>query len=152
MTFFKSLRLLALFALFCENSQAQFGGLGGSYLSTVISGGTNNVATVATNTYAAVLAPVRSEWMAVMVKYTFVAAPVGVTPTVTLRFARANDASNYENISSLPISLSSQGATNTCIYFTNVVVQGVPYFKLTSIENTNSTAITNLTVSYSVKR
>jgi hypothetical protein len=114
---------------------------------------TNNVAATATNTYQAnsgVIVATRQEYLPVAVKYSYHAAPVGGTPSVVLRLERSVDNSNWETT---PFHvLTASGATNTCTWMTNLTVGGMPYFRISTIENTNSAVITNLQFYYGLKR
>lgn len=115
---------------------------------------TNNVANAATNTYEAnsgLIAATRQEYLPIALKYSFHTAPVGGTPSVTVRLQRSLDNSNWESAAPLHVLLAN-GATNTCTWVTNFNVGGMPYFRIATIENTNSAVITNIQVYYGLKR
>src|SRR5438045_2215950 len=91
-------------------------------------GSTTNVAATATNTYttATVLSVPRSEHIGVGVRYDYLAAPVGVTPTVVFRLQQSLDNSNWETVPSYV--LSANGGTNAGFtWVTNMTVKGTGY-------------------------
>lgn len=119
--------------------------------TTLITGGTNNIAAGATNVYTnVVISPTRSEYLAFSVNYNFTVAPIGVTPTVTLRLQRSLDNSNWE--ATPAVILSPNGATNNVVWVTNIVAGSVPYYRVSGVENTNSSAVTNFALLWGVKR
>lgn len=137
----------------------------GYALTTLISGGTNNIAAgsggvAATNQYTnLVMVANRSEYLVFGAKYNFHAAPVGGTPSLTFRIQRSIDGSNWESQyggSTFGATgfhvFTANGATNACVAITNLTVAGMPYFRIVAVENTNSAVVTNLTVWYGVKR
>jgi hypothetical protein len=73
-----------------------------------------------------------------------------------LRFIRAADASGTKDDTnwSGSITLACNGLSTVQVA-TNIAVSGVPYLKLTALENTNITALaqlTNVTIGYSIKQ
>jgi hypothetical protein len=73
-----------------------------------------------------------------------------------LRFIRAADASGTKDDSNWVgnITLACNGLSTVQVA-TNIAVTGVPYLKLTAVENTNTPAghqITNMTIGYTVKQ
>lgn len=129
-------------------SSAQY--VRGSSQTTVMDGGTNNVANLATNTYAAgVIDATQQDHVAVALKYSFHAAPAGGTPAIVFRFASSVDGTIYETTPKWVITCS--GATNTCIVITNLSTYAYPYLRLSTIENTNSAVITNVSIVYNIK-
>lgn len=120
--------------------------------TTVLSGGTNNVALNSTNTYnTGAITTTLQEYLPIQIKYKFHEAPVGATPSVTVRLQRSLDNSNWESSGPLHVLLAN-GATNTCTWVTNINCAGIPYWRISTIENTNSAVITNVTVLYGTKR
>jgi hypothetical protein len=141
---------LAVFALLVTPPAAEAQYVGNGF-DTIVNGGTNNIAAGATNVYTnSIISPVKSEYLAVGVGYNFTVAPIGVTPTATLRLQRSLDGSNWE---STPFHvLSPNGATNSVVWVTNFVIGASQYFRVSGVENTNSSAITNFTIWYALKR
>lgn len=120
--------------------------------TTILSGGTNNVAVNSTNTYnSGAITTTLQEYLPLAITYTFHTAPVGATPSVTVRLARSIDNSNWESSGPLHVFLAN-GATNTCTALTNITAGGLAYWRINTIENTNSAVITNIIVRYGTKR
>lgn len=137
-----------LFALALMPARAQWAGY-----SDILAGGTNFVPNVATNTYTNLTAYVdatRQEYVAIGLQYKFHTAPVGATPSVTMRLQRSFDGTNWE--STAQHVLLANGVTNTCTWFTNLHSQGIPYYRLQTVENTNSAVITNVFLWYGTKK
>ena len=123
------------------------------YVYTELFASTNNVAATATNTYGGnsplIATPLQGD-LPIQVKYNFFTAPVGATPSVTIRLQRSLDNSNWET-NTLHVLLAN-GSTNACIWVTNITAAGIPYWRVYTIENTNSAVLTNFSLTYGTKR
>jgi len=127
---------------------------------TILAGGTNNVAGTAMNVYTnstnvtAIIAPTKSEYLPLMIGYKDVTGNVGTAPTVLFLFQRSLDGSTWElNTNGLTISIA--GSTNALtpnVVVTNLTVGGIGYYRLYGVLNTNGTALTNLTITYGIKK
>lgn len=151
MKFLKSILLvvaLATYAAF-EASAGQYDTFANT--ATSFSGGTNVVG-LTTNSYTTqfIADSKLSEYVGITFKYTFFAAPVGVTPTVIARYQRSQDSTNWET--AVPIVATMSGATNSVVWHTNIFVGASRYLRLNAIENTNSTVLTNVTLWWNIKR
>lgn len=112
-------------------------------VNTVISGGTNNVAATATNTYTLPVMNLRQdEQIGVFISFKM---PVAGNSNCTVRFARSLNGTTWETTPSLVVTATT---TNFC---TNLTFGAVGYLRPATVENVNIVALTNVTVSYSIK-
>lgn len=141
-TILVTVALVAAFTVAAPDAKAQ------ATINTIMSGGTNNVAAVATNTYTAgalcIAEGAASQFTAIQISYAFHAAPVGAAPSVQFTLKRSLDNSNWEDTAFH--TLLATGNTNTTIWLTNLAPCSVPYLCISEIRNTNSAVITNITV------
>ena len=93
----------------------------------------------------------RADTFSLAVTHNFHAAPVGVTPSLTLRLKRSMDGTNWESQGPFFI-FTACGATNNCTSVTNFTVGALPFWQVYAVENTNSAIVTNLAVSAGVKK
>lgn len=141
------------FALFAVSSQAQQYNTWATNM-TRFNGGTNTVAlnsTSAVFTTQGVIDAKFSEYVALGFYYNFLIAPVGGTPTVIARFQRSVDNVNWESATNMVV-LTMSGLTNGNTWVTNINMGSFRGLRLSTIENTNSTALTNVTLYYAIKR
>lgn len=110
--------------------------------TTLLTGGTNNVAATATNTvHGAYRIDIpRSEYVVLEVSYT----PILSNAVITL--SRGADVGLFETNRFIVWTVTG---ANT---MTNILAGGVPYYTINTIENTNSAALTNISFKYSFKR
>lgn len=129
---------LLLIAMAIPSSAQSYG------TATAISGGTNNVAAGATNTYSSPVFDLRREpQIALLISYKQATAG---SSNITVRFRKSIDNSTWEVTPSIVIFANS---TN---FVTNVGdIGAVGYIRPATVENTNALAITNVTVVYSIK-
>jgi hypothetical protein len=114
---------------------------------TLINGGTNNIPADTTNTYSLVLGRFPGSVTAVAADIKLAGAG---TAGVLFTFQAGVDGSNWDTAKTFTLRANGNGtAVNTTI--TNFTVSGYPYLKLVSAANTNATAVTNLTVKYTIK-
>jgi hypothetical protein len=110
---------------------------------TVISGGTNNVAATATNTYTLPVMNLRQdEQIGVAISFKM---PVAGNSNCTVRFARSLNGTTWETTPSLVVTATT---TN---FVTNLTFGATGYLRPATVENVNIVALTNVTVSYSIK-
>jgi len=110
---------------------------------TLISGGTNNVAAAATNTYTVpVMRLLQDEQIGVFVSFKM---PVAGNSNCTVRFARSLNGTTWETTPSLVV------AATTTNFITNLTFGATGYLRPSTVENVNAVALTNVTVSYSIK-
>lgn len=118
---------------------------------TIMAGGTNYVAAATTNNYssASIVADVQKQ------SYTGITvagkASGANTGTFVAYFAKSIDGVNYETTPSLTVTATMNG-TAVVRKLAPTQVDGVASLKLIYLENTNATYITNITISYNVKR
>ena len=114
--------------------------------SPLMSGGTNNVANNATNTYgtnATVLSTLRSRIISVQASFNKVSSDVN-NSNVTFAFDASVDGSVwFTNMFRLTILGNS---TNTANSITNLDTGGYAFLRAGAVENLNTNAITNVTV------
>ena len=120
--------------------------------TTLISGGTNNVAATATNTYSLRIDVPRTREFALQVS----AKPI-VTNVVTLSFRLYPSLDGTTSSSTEPVLVSLSGTTNAASpssvsLITNITAGAVPYYILKPVGNTEGVAATNLTVKYGFKK
>ena len=139
---FTALFLAAAGILFAGAAQAQY-----SIQTTTLNGGTNNVAASTTNSVTApVLAFTRSTYG--VVQTTFKLTGAG-SSTVVLTFDESVDNSNWD-LATRTLSVTANGTT-AVTGLSNYTLGGAGYLRLSSVENPNAAAITNLVVKYSYK-
>jgi hypothetical protein len=120
--------------------------------TTLISGGTNNVAATATNTYSLRIDVPRTREFALHVS----AKPL-TTNVVTLRFWLYPSLDGTTYSSTEPVIVSLSGTTNAASpssvsLITNITAGPVPHYFLKPVGNTEGVASTNLTVKYGFKK
>lgn len=117
---------------------------------SLLSGGTNNVAAATTNTYSSVVNCHLQENVGVALSF---AATGTNTSTIVFRLKPSLDATTTDNVgTAFDISVAANG-TNTVSVVTNLSVGAIGYLVHTKVENPNATsAITNVTLSYSLKK
>lgn len=118
----------------------------GSY-TTTLNGGTNNVAATATNTYTAAITCEDYDNVGLDLSFKAVSS---LTGNITVRVAKACVSGNYESVPTTVITIPANGTT-VVNYPLNITTPSAIALKLTSIENTNSVAITNVTASWRLK-
>jgi len=146
--------LLCVLAL-AAGLQAQSANSGLTYAgaTTLISGGTNKIGVLATNTYTARMDLPRADSVCIFIS----ARPVlSNNVNLTLKFSRSPDGTTYDTLN--PLQVACIGTTNAdsgavVSLTTNVPIGAVPYFRLDSVASPETIAIcSNLTVSYGFKR
>jgi hypothetical protein len=123
---------------------------GFSGLTTVMNGGTNNVAATATNTYGnqfRIDVP-KAEYVDL---YLSMALSGAGTSGVRFSLAQGADESTFETNNTYQFILLGNGTTPVNLV-TNINVGAIPYLKLMNVGNSNAVAVTNITVSYGFKR
>lgn len=120
--------------------------------TTSLNAGTNQVALTATNGYSTqgLITVPNGEHVFISLKYNFHAAPVGALPTVIARFQRSADGSAWESATNIVFTIQP-APTNSHTFVTNLNTT-FPYIRLVQIENTNSTAITNVSLVYTYRK
>lgn len=114
----------------------------------LLSGGTNNIPAATTNTattYTLGRFPGSQTAISADVKLNGAG-----TSAVTFIFDRSLDGSNWDTGTTYTLSITANG-TNTVTGITNLTVGGVGYLRLKSLGNANASAVTNLTMKYTVK-
>lgn len=71
------------------------------------------------------------------------------TTAIPFTFQRSVDGSNYATAFTLSVT---PAGTATATAMTNINTQAFPYWKISAIQNDNATGITNLVVTYGIKR
>jgi hypothetical protein len=113
----------------------------------LLNGGTNNVPADTTNAVNLVLGRFPGSVTAVGADIKLAGAG---TAGVLFTFQAGIDGSNWDTAKTFTLRANGNGTSvNTTI--TNFTVSGYPYLKLVSIANSNATAVTNLTVKYTIK-
>lgn len=108
---------------------------------------TNAVPAATTNTVnSSVIDVTQNSAFVVQAKFKLDAAG---TDVVVLQFQRSADAVNWQNDFSLSITGSG---TNTVFGITNITCGAIPYWRLSTVAQPSSANLTNLLVSYGVKR
>src|SRR5690349_14436318 len=149
--------VVAVFSLIFTAASSQY-----EQYSTVsiLTGGTNNVPATAMNVYTnstnvtGYIAPTKSEYLPLMIGYKDVLGSVGTAPTVQFLFQRSLDGSTWELITN-GLTISISGSTNALtpnVVVTNLTAGGIGYYRFYGVLNTNSSALTNLTITYGIKR
>lgn len=149
----KALAILALLFLFTGAAHAQVYKVTSPGLTNnspyALNGGTNNIAGASTNTYAYPIALTRYD------KVTFGAtfAPVSTAvANVTFYFDTSIDGTNWStNAFVWPVSGAGYTAGQRVTVLTNISSESVGWYRLGSVGNTNSGAVTNLLFEYAVK-
>lgn len=111
--------------------------------TSVITGTTNNVTALGTNTYTKAIDVTGYAEIGFALSYKQATAG---SSNITVRLARSLDASTWEVTPSIVIFANS---TN---FVTNISgIGAIGHVRVATVENTNALAITNVTVSYSIK-
>lgn len=143
--------LIALIAL-AAVSTARAQGYSAYSAEILLSGGTNNIAAAATNTYTTgnVMSLTRQREVGLLFSFNLQSAS---SSTHTILFSSSVDGTNWKtNDAGYTLSLAANG-TSTVLFTTNLTVGAIGYLRLESISNTNAAiALTNLAVLYSIKR
>lgn len=124
--------------LLAASAQAQ------NYKATaVITGTTNNVTALGTNTFTKAIDVTGYSEIGFALSYKQATAG---SSNITVRLARSLDASTWETVPSIIVFCNS---TN---FVTNISgIGAVGHVRVATVENTNALAITNVTVTYSIK-
>lgn len=141
--------MLVVFALALLSSGAQAQSYNLVSILTPPTGGTNNIAASTTNssTYAVRLdAPIKSQHIGLQA--TFKLTGSGTSASVFV-FDKSLDGANWET-GAYRLSATANG-TSSVTAVTNFQVGAIGYLRLSSIENPNGTAMTNIVVKYSQK-
>lgn len=113
-----------------------------------LAGGTNNVASAATNTYTLTQTVSEFDNVGIQVSYKQGAITNG---NLILKFAKTLDTTTYETTPSIVLTMPGDG-TNTFCFVTNLSIPHAAALKLTAAEWANThTYITNLNVTYRLK-
>lgn len=117
-------------------------------VSTALTGGTNNVALTTTNaTFAVTIPAERANNIAVQVTMKMNAAG---TTNVVFKFDESLDGTNWET-SAHSLTITPAG-TSDVTGVLNVAVGGIGYLRLRTVENPNTSSITNIVLKYAAKR
>lgn len=144
--FILSLLALVAFAFAPINADAQVYGD-----TTLMNGGTNNVATTATNTYTGKnLVMEKRVETGVLLSYAGNAADTGDVTFVFQRAVEQAVANATWSTVEQRVTLAANG-TNTVSLVTNINAGAVGHLRLRYIENACTNAITNVVVKYSLK-
>lgn len=126
----------------CAAAHAQY-----SLQTTTLNGGTNNVAASTTNSVTApVIAATRASDVALQATFKLTGSG---TSAVVFVFDESIDNSNWES-ASRTLSVTAAG-TSTVSNVGNYTLGGAGYLRLSSVQNPNAAAITNLVLKYSLK-
>lgn len=138
------------FALTLISAALLFIASAGAQSVTLISGGTNNVAGVTTNTYNLLIDSTKQENVAVAISFSLSA---GGTSNIIFGLQRAHDGTIVDTANTANITIAANG-TNPVYVVTNIATAGAPFIRLATVANTNSapSSVTNLTVKYYVKK
>lgn len=120
----------------------------GYFPTTALAGGTNNVAATTTNTSFAVIlsSQGRGPYMAVQPSFKLIGAG---TSAVVFKFDESVDGTIWD-LAAHTISVTAS-TTNVVTTLAPITLGAIGYLRLTTIENPNATAITNLTLKYVTK-
>lgn len=116
-------------------------------ITVLMAGGTNNIAASTVRNYTNSIPVTRGSQFALMGVATAVSS--GATSNAFLTIDRSVDGSNWElGVHRLPIAINGTTALPSS---TNWSVGAYGFYRVRAIENTNTVALTNLTIKYSVK-
>lgn len=109
--------------------------------STILNGGTNNIASAATNTYLnATFTGTRASHLLVEAVFSCTASNGA---SVTIRFDGSLDNSNWETNAINAWAITANG-TSTVLKSTNLDMLGFPFIRAEVVENPGPAAVTNL--------
>lgn len=117
---------------------------------TVLDGGTNNIAasTLKSVTNSSiVLGRFPGGNTAVAASYVLDGAG---TSAVTFVFERSVDGSTWDSATTYTLAGNANGTARVA-NTTNFVIDGFPYLRVKTMQNTNSASVTNLTLKYTIK-
>ena len=137
--------LAILAAVFAVSASAQTYGT-----TAVVSGGTNNVAATATNSYGTVINATRRDAIGLQFSFKCSGTTAVTGGDATLVFVKSLDGTTYDTSNTLRFTLAANSTSTVCLV-TNVTLSSAGYLKLSTIENTTTNAITNVSVIYSAK-
>lgn len=135
--------ILSAVAVFAAVPQAEAQVYG---TTTLLDGGTNNVATTATNAYTKLIVAEKRAEVGLLLSFKGTGADTGV---VTLVLQRSLDNSTWSTTTQR-YAVTANG-TSTVTFVTNVTAGAVGYLRVAAIENACTNAITNVVVKYSLK-
>jgi hypothetical protein len=116
-------------------------------LGTAIPGGTNNVPAATTNSTAIIIPVTRSTDVALQPSFKLTGSG---TSAVVFKFDESLDAATWKP-AVISVSVTASG-TSTVMALSSSTIDAVGYLRLSSIENPNATAVTNLVLKYATKR
>jgi len=123
--------------------------LGLSAQTYLLSGGTNNVAGPATNTYATMISMEKAESIAIGIQFSSLGTNDSAIKFKLFPSVDGTIIGNYT--SNLNFTVPANG-TNVVSYVTNIVLSGTRYLHLDSVINPNgSKALTNVYFFYNLK-
>jgi hypothetical protein len=144
----KRLSLFAIALLLCGSALAQWRF---SSTATLLSlTGTNYVAATDTNTYALDINVSHTDGVGIFFAFTGVGEDAN-PENVTLVFKRGLDGSLIESAETFRIDLAAD-STNRVNIYTNLTVGREQLLRLVAVENANTNWLTNVVVTYSIKR
>jgi hypothetical protein len=118
------------------------------YGVSVVLGGTNNVAAATTNSsFATVIPATRATDIAVQPSFKLTGSG---TSAVVLKFDESADNANW-TANAVSISVTAAG-TATVSKVSNFALGGIGYLRLSTVENPNASAVTNLSITFAQKR
>lgn len=118
--------------------------------TTSLNGGTNNCAGTTTNTTAITLGGIgKASYVGLEVTAKYDGACTG---TALFSFSRSVNGSTFETTPGITLRTAAGNGTTLVTTFQASQIDGVQALKLVSIANTNSAALTNITLNYLIKR
>ena len=118
---------------------------------TLLNGGTNNCAALATNDYTGQTLLIDATWRAnVGISISYVGNSTTNNNGVVFVFDQSLDASTWSSTNKLRYRLDGNG-TSTVSLVTNQPLGAVGWLRLNSIENSSSNAFTNITIKANLK-
>lgn len=141
-TLFKSVFALGIFACLLLTIAPSVNGQSVTYdtPTTSLTGGTNNVSATTTNTsFSVIIDAPRSTYVGLQPVFSLTGAG---TSAVVFKFDKSLDRVHWES-GGATVSVTANG-TNVVTAASSVTLGAIGYLKLTTVENPNASAITNL--------
>lgn len=113
---------------------------------SLVTGGTNNIAAMATNVYGNTFTVAKQNDCGFSFKGK---TTIDTNVTLTAVFAKSIDSTDYETAPSVLLSIPFAGTTN--VFLTNIAVNGVCSLKFVELRNTTYGVVTGLVVKQSLK-
>jgi hypothetical protein len=152
-TIFQSLFAVVALLAFAAPAEAQTasGGLRGfKGVTTLLSGGTNNVLAGASNAYTATIQVPAADSFSLLLS----AKPVGTNvTTLTYTLQKSLDGTTWSTTTPSTVALAGTVTNVAAVGVVNVQAGAIPYWRLTYIQNSETEGYaTNLTVKYGFKQ